>query len=100
MVLGGALAISGSQVSLFSEEGLSSSLKVSDEVETIRLPLKEFVVKQPSSWSESHEMIALCSLCWAPYPPGMWNLVSFGMTYRARLPFIPSDAQAMPEKSL
>ena len=66
MVLGGALAISDKQgFPLFSEEGLSSSLKVSDEVETIRLLLKGFQVKQLISlWSESREMIALCSLCW------------------------------------
>lgn len=65
MVLGGAFAVSDKQGFPFSEEGLSSSLKVSDEVETIKLPLKGFQVKQLISlWSEGREIIALCSLCW------------------------------------
>lgn len=89
-----ALAIFDKQ-GLFSEEGLLSSLRVSDKLETIRLPLKGFQVKQLIFlWSESQGMSALCSLCLGIQSPDMWNLVSLGIAYTTSFPFIPRPLNA------
>ena len=97
MALGGALAIFDKQgFPLFFEEGLLSSLRVSDQVETIRLPLKGFQVKQLIFlWLERHEMIALCSLCWA-----CGILFLLASLIQPASPLFPVHwmPQAMPEK--
>lgn len=68
---------------------------MSDEVETIRLTLKGFQVKQLIFlWSERHGMSALCSLCLGIQSPDMWNLVSLGITYTTSFPFIPCPLNA------
>lgn len=97
-----ALAIFDKQgFPLFLEERLSS-LRVSDKVKTIRLPLKGFQVKELNClWPESHGMSALCSLL-GVQSPDMWNLVSLGITCTTSLPFSPCllNASGSARKSL
>lgn len=69
---------------------------MSDKLETIRLPLKGFQVKQLIfRLSESQGgMSALCSQCLGIQSLDMWNLVSLGITYTTSFPFIPCPLNA------